>query len=174
MKSTFRPLSCASLLLAATLSFASLSPAGAQSPQVGAPPSQPAAVTCSAGLKLCGCKGSADCAILKKFADAGGCSNRRCADDICVCNLDALVRGDSPLWTAARQHNLVKPNPLDKLGPRPRPVKDCSATAQCGNKTIACSIKGDGVCQGKDGIGVHCQAYTANGGLDGTPQATCQ
>ena len=165
MKSTFRPLSFASLLLGATLSFASLSPAAAQSSQVTAPPSKPVAITCSASLKLCGCKGGKDCSILKDFAAAGGCSNPpRCAGDICVCDLDALVKGDSPVLTAARQQKLVKPNPLDKITAPTRPVRDCKATATCGNTTVSCSVKGDGACQGVNGSGVSCTEFLSNGG----------
>lgn len=171
MRSMFHPLSCASLLLATTLSFASPSPAGAQSPQVAAPPSKPAAVTCSAGLKLCGCKGSADCDTLKKFAAAGGCSNPpRCTDDICVCDLDALIREDSPILTAARQHNLIKPGPSEKA-PRPQLVRDCKADLDCNGTAFSCSVKGEGICQSFQGK-MSCTQFFSDGSRK-TESKTC-
>lgn len=165
MKSKSSLCSFAVLLLGATLSFTP--PAAAQSPQVTAPPSKPSAIICSASLKLCGCKGNTDCGILNKFAAAGGCSNLRCTGgtpNICTCDLAKSTAGDSPILTAARQHNLVKPNPLDKITAPTRPVKDCSATATCGNTTVSCSVKGNGACQSENGVGVSCTEFLSNGG----------
>ncbi len=167
MKSTFRSFSFASLLLGATLSFASAGAAAAQSPQVTAPKPKPVAINCSAQLGYCACLGNDDCDILKKFASAGGCSKPNCtgeAKEICSCNLTPLIAGNSPALTAAKRHNLIKPNPLDKITAPTRPVKDCKATATCGNTTVSCSVKGDGACQGVNGSGVSCTEFLSNGG----------
>jgi hypothetical protein len=164
MRNTFSSCSFAVLLLGATLAVA---PAAAQTGQVTAPKPKPTEIICSGGLLLCGCLGADDCDILKKFADAGGCSNRRCTDgtpQICTCDLAPMVAGNSPVLTAARRHNLVKPNRLDKITAPTRPVKDCKATATCGNTTVSCSVKGDGACQGVNGSGVSCTEFLSNGG----------
>lgn len=167
MKSTFRPFSFASLLLGATLSLASAGAAAAQSPQVTAPKPKPVAINCSAMLGYCACLGDNDCGILKKFASAGGCSKPNCTGEtpeICSCNLTPLIAGNSPALTAAKRHNLIKPSPLDKITAPTRPVKDCKATATCGNTTVSCSVKGDGACQGVNGSGVSCTEFLSNGG----------
>ena len=59
------------------------------------------------------------------------------------------------------------------LAAKPRPVRDCSATAKCGNTTVSCSVKGDGNCQAKDGVGASCQTIKANGTADEPAQALC-
>lgn len=158
------------LFLGLTLALASSSPAGAQSSQVTAPKPKPVEIiTCSAGLRACGCMGGEDCSTLKKFAAAGGCSNLKCTGEtpnICVCDLDAMHAG--PVFTAARQHNLLKRNPLDKLAAPTKPVRDCTATATCGGTTVSCSVKGSGACQGANGTGVSCTQFLADGGEETT------
>lgn len=165
MKSTSRFFSFGFLLLGATLS---LSPAVAQSSgQVTTGKPKPVAITCSANLGYCVCLGDGDCSTLKKFAAAGGCSKPNCTGgtpNICSCNLDPLVVGNSPVLTAAKQHGLVKPNPLDKITAPGRPVKDCEAKATCGNTTVSCSVKGNGACQAENGTGVSCTEFLSNGG----------
>jgi hypothetical protein len=108
---------------------------------------------------------------LKKFAAAGGCSTPRCtgeSPEICTCDLASLVVGDSPVLTAAKQQGLVKPNPLDKITAPGRPVRDCKATATCGNTTVSCSVKGNGACQSENGVGVSCTELLSNGGQSTT------
>lgn len=167
MRNAFRSCSFAVLMLGAALAFAFLSPAAAQTGQVTAPKPKPAEIICSAGLQLCGCLGADDCDILKKFASAGGCSNLRCTGgnpNVCTCDLAPSVAGDSPVLTAAKRHKLIKPNPLDKITAPTRPVKNCSASATCGNTTVSCKVKGNGACQSENGVGVSCTEFLSNGG----------
>jgi hypothetical protein len=144
--------------------FAPLNPAAAQGPtKLATPKGEPLTIGCSASIKTCWCDGALDCATLKKFANAGGCSNVQCEGDTCTCQLPWLVNKDSPVFADAERKHLVKPGMLNRLTAGQKPVKDCSASAQCGNTTITCSVKGNGLCEGINGKGISCLEFKANG-----------
>jgi hypothetical protein len=64
-------------------------------------------------------------------------------------------------------------SPISRLSAGQRPARDCSATAQCENGSVSCSVKGSGVCQAQNGHGVVCQSIKADGTADDPAEATC-
>jgi hypothetical protein len=155
-----------------TLAMALPFPGGAQPTTKVAPPTRPQEITCSAALGACACLGNSHCDILKKFASAGGCSDLKCTDgtpQICTCQLDKSPATDSPVFTAAKSHHLLRPSFLDKLAPRPKPTRDCKASASCGGGvSVTCSVKGDGACEGINGGGVSCVKFLTDGSQKST------